>query len=70
MHQGADAAAPGSRDERFWEQTQLHLGADTVEPGTMFAADLGGGLTGLFYNTIMIKENRPKGSVSKLNRAF
>lgn len=37
MHQEADAAAPGSRDERFWEQTQLHLGADTVEPGTMFA---------------------------------
>lgn len=29
--------AHGSRDERFWEQTQLHLGADTVEPGTMFA---------------------------------
>lgn len=29
--------AHGSRHECTREQTQLHLGADTVEPGTMFA---------------------------------
>lgn len=60
MHQGADTVASGSRDERLWEQTRLNLGRRSP-------TDLGGGLTGLFYNTIMIKENRPKGSVSKLN---
>lgn len=62
-HTGADTNASGSRDERLWEQTRLNLGRRSP-------TDLEGGLTGLFYNTIMIKENRPKGSVSKLNRAF
>lgn len=63
MHQGADTVASAPRDERLWEQTRLN-------PGRRSPTDLGGGLTELFYNTIMIKENRPKGSVSKLNRAF
>ena len=63
MHQGADTVASGSRDERLWEQTRLNLGRCSP-------TDLGGGLTKLFYNTIMLKENRPKGNVSKLNRAF
>lgn len=50
MHQGADATASGSKDERIWEQTRLNLGRRSP-------TDLGGGLTGLFYNTIMINEN-------------
>ena len=60
MHQGADTVASESRDERLWEQTRLNLGRCSP-------TDLGGGLTKLFYNTIMLKENRPKGNVSKLN---
>ena len=34
---GADAAASGPKDERTWEQTRTHLGADTLERGMVFA---------------------------------
>ena len=62
-HLGAETNASGSRRSCIWEQTRLNLGRCSP-------TDLGGGLTKLFYNTIMLKENRPKGNVSKLNRAF
>lgn len=62
-HLGAETNASGSRRSCIWEQTRLNLGRCSP-------TDLGDGLTKLFYNTIMLKENRPKGNVSKLNRAF